>query len=62
MLEQEVVSLGFSGPGQNTGRNRDQGSMQDAMELNLHLRTGLRVLFLGVGISLRQDPDDFTGR
>ena len=56
-LEQEVVSLGFPVLARTPGGIETEGSMQDAMELNLHLRTGLRVLFL-VSEFTAQDPDD----
>ena len=44
-LEQEIASLGFSVLAQTRTGVETEGSMKDAMDMNLHLRTGLRVLF-----------------
>ncbi|NJD56801.1 MAG: class I SAM-dependent RNA methyltransferase [Nitrospirae bacterium] len=56
-LEQEIASLGFPVLARTAAGIETEGSMEDAMELNLHLRTGLRVLFLLAEFTAR-DPDD----
>jgi putative N6-adenine-specific DNA methylase len=55
-LEQEIASRGFSVLARTKAGVETEGSMNDAMELNLHLRTGLRVLFL-VAEFTAGDPD-----
>lgn len=45
-LEQEVAQLGFSIFFKTQAGIETEGTMRDAMDLNLCLRTGLRVLFL----------------
>ena len=55
-LEQEIAVRGFSVLARTNAGVETAGSMKDAMELNLHLRTGLRVLFL-IGEFAAHDPD-----
>jgi putative N6-adenine-specific DNA methylase len=56
-LEQETASLGFPVLTRTAAGIETEGSMRDAMELNLRLRTGLRVLFLIAEFTAR-GPDD----
>ena len=55
-IEQEIASRGFPVLTRTTAGVETEGSMSDAMELNLHLRTGLRVLFLVEEFTAR-DPE-----
>ncbi len=55
-LEQEVAQLGFPIFFKNQAGIETEGTMKDAMDLNLRLRTGLRVLFL-VGEFTAEDPE-----
>ncbi len=55
-LEQEVAELGFPIFFKTQAGIETEGTMQDAMDLNLRLRTGLRVLFL-VAEFVAADPE-----
>jgi len=46
ILKQEIVSLGFPVSSEGISGVETEGTMDDAMRLNLHLRTGHRVLVL----------------
>jgi putative N6-adenine-specific DNA methylase len=56
-LAQEIASRGFSVLTRTQAGVETEGSMKDAMDLNLHLRTGLRVLLRTAEFAAR-DPDD----
>jgi 23S rRNA G2445 N2-methylase RlmL len=45
-LKQEIVNLGFPVASEGISGIETEGTMDDAMRLNLHLRTGHRVLVL----------------
>jgi len=55
-LEQEVVQLGFPIFLRTQAGIETEGTMENAMDLNLRLRTGLRVLFL-VAEFTAEDPE-----
>jgi len=55
-LEQEIASCGFSVLHRTRAGVETEGSMKDAMDLNLHLRTGLRVLYR-IAEFTAHDPD-----
>jgi len=55
-LEQEIASRGLSVLARTRAGIETEGSMKEAMDLNLHLRTGLRVLFR-VAEFTAHDPD-----
>ena len=55
-LEQEMTSRGFSVLARTRAGVETEGSMKDAMDMNLHLRTGLRVLFR-IATFTAHDPD-----
>ena len=56
-LEREVADLGFPVRGGNETSVRTEGSLQDAMRLNLHLRTAHRVFWQVAGFRAAT-PDD----
>ena len=45
-LKQEILDLGFPILGESVAGIETEGSFEDTLKLNLHLRTGQRVLFL----------------
>jgi len=56
-LKEELVGLGFPILNEETAGIETEGTIDDAMKLNLHIRTGQRVLFLIHGFTA-QSPED----
>lgn len=56
-LEQELASLGFPVLSELTAGVETEGTLDDALRLNLSLRTGHRVLYLLKGFSARNADD-----
>jgi len=60
-LEQELVALGFPVAWRGETAVETEGSLEDAMRLNLHLRTGHRVFYM-LGEFRARDPDELYER
>jgi putative N6-adenine-specific DNA methylase len=60
-LEQEVVALGLPVTWRGETAVETQGSLDDTMRLNLHLRTGHRVFYM-LGEFRARDPDELYER
>ena len=60
-LKEEVLSLGLPVLAQSVAGVETEGTMEDAMRLNLFLRTGQRVLFLISKLRARNPDELYTG-
>ena len=60
-LKQEILSLGFPVLSEGRAEVETEGSLEDAMRLNLMIRTGQRILFLLESFSART-PDELYKR
>jgi putative N6-adenine-specific DNA methylase len=60
-LRQEILSLGFPVLSEGRAEVETEGSLEDAMRLNLMIRTGQRILFLLESFSART-PDELYKR
>ena len=60
-LKEEILSLGLPVLAQNVAGVETEGTMEDAMRLNLFLRTGQRVLFLISKLRARNPDELYTG-
>jgi putative N6-adenine-specific DNA methylase len=56
-LKEELIALGFPIVNEESAGIETEGSIDDAMKLNLHIRTGQRVLFL-IHAFTAQSPED----
>ena len=56
-LKEELIALGFPILNEDSAGIETEGTIDDAMKLNLHIRTGQRVLFLVRGFTA-QGPED----
>jgi len=60
-LKEEIASLGFPVRSESIAGVETEGTMEEAMRLNLFLRTGQRVLFLLREIKARNADELYTG-
>src|SRR4030066_2606054 len=60
-LKQEILSLGFPVLSEGRAEVETEGSLEDALRLNLMIRTGQRILFLLESFSART-PDELYKR
>jgi putative N6-adenine-specific DNA methylase len=60
-LKEEVLSLGLPVLSESVAGVETEGTMDDAMRLNLFLRTGQRVLFLVAKLRARNPEELYTG-
>lgn len=60
-LEQELVALGFRVTWRGETAVETEGTLEDTMRLNLHLRTGHRVFYM-LGEFRARDPDELHER
>ena len=60
-LREEILSLGFPVLSEGVSTVETEGALEDTMKLNLHIRTGQRVLFLLAEFHAR-NPDELHQR